>query len=281
MANSGIIGIILIIANIVFSYKGLTNNRFFEAYKFEIDRILINKDYKRLFTSGFLHVSWAHLFFNMLCLYTFSGLIENTLGEVRFVIIYFASLLGGELLSLNIHRNHGSYSSVGASGAICGVIFATIALFPGMNMGFFGLPIHFPGWLYGLLYVAISSYGIRSKKDNIGHEAHLGGALIGMATALMMEPAAFTQNYITILVIAVPTIAFIYVIITRPHLLLIDNLYFKRNANHYSMDHKYNEEKFISQQEVDRILDKISSKGINSLSRLEKNRLKQHSRKIK
>src|SRR5215203_3603699 len=104
MTDTGIIGLILIIANIVFSYKGFTNESFFEGYKFQVDRILINKDYKRLFTSGFLHVSWTHLIFNMISLYAFSGLIESNLGGLKFLIIYFASLVGGDLLSLFVHR---------------------------------------------------------------------------------------------------------------------------------------------------------------------------------
>jgi len=88
-----IIGIILIIANIAFSYKGFTNDAFFESYKFEVNRILINKDYKRLITSGFLHVGWTHLIFNMFSLYMFSGAIEETLGGIRFLIIYFYGFL--------------------------------------------------------------------------------------------------------------------------------------------------------------------------------------------
>ena len=86
MAGLGIVGIALIILNIVVSYKGLTNHSFLNDYKFEIDRILIYKEYKRLITSGFLHVSWTHLFFNMLSLLAFSGLLENQLGSVGFYI---------------------------------------------------------------------------------------------------------------------------------------------------------------------------------------------------
>jgi len=277
MTGTGIIGLILIIANISFSYMGFKNQTFFDGYKFEVDRILVNKDYKRLITSGFLHVSWTHLIFNMISLYAFSGLIEGNLGAVRFLVIYFASLVGGDLLSLFVHRNHGDYSAVGASGAVCGIIFASIALFPGMGIGFFGLPFSIPGWLFGILYVAFSIYGIKSNKDNIGHEAHLGGALIGMTVALLMQPSAFTGNQLTILVIAVPTIAFIYLILTRPHILLIDNFYFKTHKNHYSPDHKYNEEKNTRQQEIDKILDKINKNGMGSLSKKEKEKLKEYS----
>jgi membrane associated rhomboid family serine protease len=209
MTDTGIAGLLLIVANIAFSYKGFTNQAFFDGYKFEVDKILIKKDYKRLVSSGFLHVSWTHLLLNMFSLYAFSGIIESNLGAFKFLLIYFISLVGGDLLSLYIHKNHGDYNSVGASGAVCGIIFASIALFPGMGVGFFGLPFSMPGWLYGVVYVLFSIYGIKSNKDNIGHDAHLGGALIGMAIALLLQPAAFAENYVTILLIAVPAIAFI------------------------------------------------------------------------
>lgn len=280
MTATGIAGLLLIIANIAFSYKGFTNQTFFDGYKFEVDRILINKDYKRLITSGFLHVSWTHLIFNMISLYFFSGMIEDYLGGIKFLIIYFASLFGGDLLSLFVHRNHSDYSAVGASGAVCGVIFAAIALFPGMSIGFFGLPA-IPSWLYGVLYVGFSIYGIKSRKDNIGHEAHLGGALIGMFAALLMQPEALAENYLTILIIVVPTLLFIYLIITRPHVLLVDNFYFKTHNKYYSVDHRYNEERNNKQLEVDKILDKINKKGINSLSKKEKDLLEEYSKSVR
>lgn len=278
MSDTGVIGLVLIIANFAFSYKGFTNGIFFDRYKFEVDKVVINKDYKRLVTSGFLHVSWMHLIFNMISLYAFSGLVESSLGGLKFIIIYFVSLVGGNLLSLFVHKNNGDYTAVGASGAVCGIIFASIALFPGMEIGFFILPLSIPAWLYGILYVLYSIYGIRSKKDNIGHEAHLGGALIGMTVALIIVPWAFLENYLTILMIAVPTIVFIYLIITRPQVLLVDNFFFKTHKNYYSVDHKYNEERSNNQKEIDRILDKISKKGIGSLSKREKEKLEQYSK---
>lgn len=278
MTNTGITGLVLIIANTAVSYKGFTSQQFFDTYKFEVDKILVNKDYKRLLTSGFLHVGWAHLIFNMISLYAFSGTIENELGNGQFLVIYFASLLGGSLFSLLIHKQHGDYSAVGASGAVSGVIFASIALFPGVGIGFFFLPFSIPGWLFGIVYVGFSLYGIKSKKDNIGHEAHLGGALAGMAAALCMQPYALAENYITILIIAVPAIVFTWLIIKKPGLLLIDNYFYKTHQDFYSVDHKYNAEKTRKQREIDAILDKISKTGMDSLSPKEKKRLKQYSK---
>src|SRR5688500_5484668 len=105
--------IILILATVFASWRGLKDHSFFERYKFNIEKVLVFKEYYRILTAGFLHVSWPHLIFNMISLYAFSG----TLGPVQFLLIYFVSLVGGNLLSIFIHRNHNDYSSAGASGA--------------------------------------------------------------------------------------------------------------------------------------------------------------------
>lgn len=276
MSNEGIIGIVLIILNVIVSYYGLKNHSFLDGYKFEVDSILIRKDYKRLITSGFLHVSWGHLIFNMISLYAFSDSLELTLGIGQFIVIYFASLIGGNLFALFVHRNHGDYSAVGASGAIAGVIFASIALFPGIEIGFIILPFHIPGWIFGILYIVVSIYGIRSGRDNIGHEAHLGGALVGVIISLMMRPDALTNNFWVIAFILIPMATFTFVVITRPHYLLVDSFFHKSQERFYNVDQRYNAEKINQQQEVDKILDKINRKGMNSLTKAEKEKLNKY-----
>jgi membrane associated rhomboid family serine protease len=278
--GAGLFVFIIIIVTVFVSYKGFTDNRFLENYAFVVDRILVDRQYYRLVTSGFLHTGWLHLGFNLFSLYIFSGVVEMGLGSLNFLLIYFASLIGGGLLSLLIHRHHGSYSSVGASGAVCGVMFASVALFPWLRITLFPLPIGIPSWMYAVLFVGFSIYGIRSKKDNIGHDAHLGGALVGMVLALVLHPAALAENYGTILLILVPTVVFVYIIITRPELLYVDNLFYKTQKDFYSVDHEYNVRRADQQQEVDRILEKISRSGMASLSRKEKQTLKEYSKKV-
>lgn len=277
--NFALIGILLVVANILISYKGFTDNSFFRKYKFDVDKILINKEYIRFFSSGFLHVDWQHLLFNMITLYLFSESLELQIGGLNFLIIYLASLIGGNLLALFIHKNHGDYTAVGASGAVCGILFASIALFPGMSIGFLMLPIFIPGWLFALLYIGFTIYGIKSKRDNIGHEAHLGGALLGMFVAIMMYPHALVENYIPILIVFIPSFIFIYLIVTKPHLLFVDNHFFETRKKNYSIDHLYNEQKVNAQKELDGLLDKINKRGINSLTSKEKQRLEELSNK--
>ncbi len=275
--SAGFFVLVIIIVTTIVSYKGFTNNRFFEDNEFEVDRILVDRQYKRLVTSGFLHTGWLHLVFNMFSLYIFSGVVAMGLGTLDFLLIYFASLIGGGLLSLLVHRNHGSYSAVGASGAVCGVMFASVGLYPQMGISLFPLPFAIPSWLYAVLFVGFSIYGVRSQKDNIGHDAHLGGALVGMVLAMILEPAAFFDHFGTVLMILIPSIVFVYVIIKRPDLLFVDNLFYKTHKDFYSIDHQYNVRRADQQQEVDRILDKISRSGMESLSRKERQTLRNYS----
>src|ERR1043165_8616153 len=95
MGTLGFISIAIIIANVFVSYKGFTDREFFARYSFEVEKILIYKDYKRLITSGFLHVNWMHLIFNMISLYIFSTNLEPYIGSVSYLAIYFISLIGG------------------------------------------------------------------------------------------------------------------------------------------------------------------------------------------
>ncbi len=277
MQPTAIITYVLIIINVIVSIKGFKESSFLDQYSFRVDEVLVKKQYYRMVTAGFLHVGWMHLILNMIVLYLFSISVEAYMGSLPFVVVYFAGLIGGNLLALFIHRMHGDYSAVGASGAVCGIIFASIALFPGLHVGMLLLPLRVPGWLFGLLYIAYSIYGIRSQIDNIGHEAHLGGALVGMYTAIAFHPHAVLSNFVTIAVITGPAILFIYVIVTRPHVLFVDNFYFKQHHN-ATLDDRYNLAKRIEQNEVDVILEKIHQKGINSLSKVEKDKLDNYSR---
>jgi membrane associated rhomboid family serine protease len=273
------IAVLLLVFTIAaISYKGLNHVYFFEAYKFHVDSILIDKEFKRLLTSGFLHVNWMHLIFNLLSLFSFAVFLEFSLGSTQLLLLYFTSLIGGNLFALFIHRQHGDYSAAGASGAISGLIFATIALFPHEEIGLIMLPVYVPCWLFGLIFIAFSIYGIKSKKDNIGHEAHLGGGIIGMLVALVFVPHAVVENYLPLLAITLPVLAFIFIIITRPQFLLIDNLFKKTHQDHYSIDHKYNAQKTNKQKELDLLLDKINSKGFEHLTSKEKQKLSDHSK---
>jgi membrane associated rhomboid family serine protease len=272
MGISGIVSLIIIAVTSFISYKGFKSSNFYASLEFEVEKILLYRDYKRLVSSGFIHVNWQHLLFNMISLLFFSFPLENAFHSIKFLVLYFASLVGGNLVALLIHRKNPSYASVGSSGAINGLIFASIAVFPGLRIFFL------PGWVFGLIFILYSIYGVRSRKDNIGHESHLGGALIGMLVAIAFKPSALTDNTIPIILMFLPTLAFMIIIITKPQLLFVDNYWYTHKYT-YTVDDRYNARKRNSEQEVDRILDKINQQGINSLSRRERESLEEYSRK--
>jgi hypothetical protein len=212
----------------------------------------------------------------MVALLAFGSLLEPSIGPFQFLLIYFASLIAANLLALLIHKNHGDYNSVGASGAVNGIVFASIALYPGMGIGFFFIPVSIPSWAFGLAYVIFSIYGVKAQWGNSGHAAHLGGALAGMLIAIGLYPEVIVENYLPVLLIAVPTISFILIILYKPNVLLMGGAARKRSFA--SIDHEYNFRKMQEQEQVDAILEKIHRKGINSLSGKEREVLEQYSK---
>jgi membrane associated rhomboid family serine protease len=263
--------LLLVIANVFFSYKGFKEASFYEKYLFDVDAILIGKEYIRLLSAGFLHANWKHLLFNMISLVAFGFSVGYALGPIKFLIIYFGSLIAGCLLSLYFHRNHGDYRAVGASGAISGVIFSSIALFPESHISFMFLPMHIPAWFFGICYLLISIYGIKSQFGNTGHEAHVGGAIAGILISIGLEPSIFAENTWVILGMLLPFIVFMTVVLKKPEFMLVENYvsYQKQRLNEYDRAHK----EFKDEQELNRLLEKVQQNGLESLSRRERKNL--------
>ena len=181
-----LVGAIILIINILSSIVGFRDRRFFESYSFEINRIR-KGEYYRLLTSGFLHVNTPHLIFNMVTLYFFVSFVTYSLGALSFLILYFASLIIGNLLTLVIHFNQPNYSAVGASGAVTGILFSSLLLFPSIELMVFFIPIPIPGYIFGIGYILYTIYGIGAQNDNIGHSAHFGGAVGGVILTLFYD----------------------------------------------------------------------------------------------
>lgn len=271
MGDESIIGTLIAIVTGLTTYKGLTDNEYQRKYSFGIDQILIGKEYFRLITPGFLHANWIHFGFNMLALVSFAFSIEFLLGINSFLIIYFASLIGGSLLTLFIHRNHGDYSGVGASGAISGIIASSIILFPKAEIGLILVPLEISSWVFGLIFILISILGIKSQKGNIGHEAHLGGLLVGIVSTIIINPIAAKQNWWVLMIMLVPIVSFLALIIRRPDILITG----KWNLSAPSLKRRE-----FSEKSLDSLLDKIKKDGIDSLSKSERKLLDKYRDKM-
>src|SRR5690606_24758643 len=103
----------------------------------------------------------AHLFMNMLTLYFFANVVINSVGSLGFLLIYFGSLLVGNFLSYYFHRTDFNYNAVGASGAVSGIIYAGILLYPNMSLYMFFIPIPIPAYIFGIGYLFYSIYGMK------------------------------------------------------------------------------------------------------------------------
>ena len=155
-----------------------------------------NNQIYRWLTAGFLHADWTHLLINLYVLYSFGAYVErwykyefgHLKGGVLYGLLYILSMVLANLVTYQKHRLNSGFASVGASGAIAGILFAFILFEPwNMLLLFFIIPI--PAFLFAILYVVYSHYASRkSYHERIDHDAHLYGALTGMAFTILLKP---------------------------------------------------------------------------------------------
>ena len=196
--------IVIIAVTVLISYKGFNDLSFFRKLEFHVGSILKGEQI-RMISSGFLHVDMGHLFFNMITLWFFAPLVLSYLGNWTFVLIYMGSLIFGNLLTYVFNKNNYTYRAVGASGAVTGVLYSAILLQPDMMLGlFFVIPI--PAYLFGILYLLYSIYGMKSQNDNIGHSAHFGGAVGGYIITLIEQPQLLVDHTMMVVLLTIPII---------------------------------------------------------------------------
>lgn len=163
-----------------------------------IDRALLRPywmarrgEYDRLVTSGFVHADVAHLLFNLLTFYFFAFPLERAIGPLKFALLYVAGLLVSNLGTYFKHRNEPDYASLGASGAISAVLFASVVYFPEQELILLPVPVPIPAPLFAIGYLAYTYYSARHPRGRINHDAHLGGALTGLAFVALADPGEY------------------------------------------------------------------------------------------
>ena len=245
--------------------------------------ILANQEWHRMFTSALLHGDVMHFCLNFLSFYSFGSQIELVFGWRPLLFIYLMSILGGSLLSLVLHRNH-DYAALGASGGVCGVIFASIFLLPGGQIQFWMVPIPIPASVYAIFFLLASYFGMRSANSNIGHDAHLGGAMVGLFTTLVLYPHAATGNLKMLgLVLAVSAAIFVF-LYRDPRMALRSALTREAEAPRGDVRYqRYDEarQRTVEREELDQLLDRISAVGFDNLTLAEKERLQELSKNVR
>lgn len=209
--------LIVIAVTAIISFIAFNNQNIFEKYKFNVGAILRKKEYIRLLSAGFLHGDLMHLLFNMMTLYFFGPIVNQAFGDFGFLMIYFGSILLGNLFSLYLYKNQSWYSAIGASGGVSGILFASIAMIPDLPIYFFFIPIPIPGYIFGFLYFAYSVYSMLNprQQDNIGHAAHLGGAFFGLIYAVALQPERAIENALFLGIMSIPLIYMAYQVFVK------------------------------------------------------------------
>lgn len=148
-------------------------------------------EYERLITSGFVHADLWHLAFNMLTFYFFAFQLEDRIGSLKLLTLYLLGLVLSDLGTYFKHRDNPEYASLGASGAISAVLFASIVYFPDQSLFILPFPFPIPAPLFAVAYLAYTYYSARHPRGRINHDAHLGGALTGLAFVAVTTPSAY------------------------------------------------------------------------------------------
>lgn len=204
------ISTIIIGITAVITYQGLSNQQFFNKFKFNVSAVRAGEQY-RMLTSGFLHADWFHFIFNMFSFWSFSSVLTSQFNTFQFLTIYIGSMVLGSLLSLKLHENEPYYSAIGASGAVSGVIYSAILLAPEKSIYLFGA-IEVPGFIFAILYLSYSIFGMKGRFDNIGHTAHFGGAVGGLFFTLLLKPILLNERLTFIGLMLIPIVVLYFLV---------------------------------------------------------------------
>ncbi len=157
-------------------------------------------EHYRWLTGGLLHANWMHLIFNMVTLYFFGPYVEfwfvdsfGNMGAMLYLLFYLAAIVAASSATFFKYRDTPSFASIGASGAVAAVLFASILINPMGKIMFIFLPIPIRSFIFGILYLWYSAYEAKRGQDNIDHTAHYYGALFGFFFPVVLAPSLLTD----------------------------------------------------------------------------------------
>jgi membrane associated rhomboid family serine protease len=178
-----LIASVVVVTVLAWAVKPLAGALILDPY-----RVRHRLELHRLVTAGWLHADVPHLLFNMFTLHVFADPVVRALGEPLFLALYGTGVVAAHVPTTLRRMNQPGYRSLGASGAVSAVMFSAIALYPGLKLGLFGLPLPVPGPVYALGYLAYSAWSGWRGRDGINHDAHFAGAMYGAIFTYAIAP---------------------------------------------------------------------------------------------
>jgi len=193
------ITVILIIITCLTSFYGINNATFMERWMFIPYRMKRDKQWDRFITSGFIHKDYMHLLFNMFTFYFFGGVVEQVLaytfgvniGGVVYVGFYLLAIVISDVPTYLKNQDNSYYRALGASGGTAATVFASIIILPLSDICLFGI-LCLPGFILGVLFLLYSYFKGKNQDDAINHDAHMYGAVFGVAFILIVSPSSAT-----------------------------------------------------------------------------------------
>ncbi|GAB2945254.1 rhomboid family intramembrane serine protease [Hymenobacter coalescens] len=197
--------LLLIILTCGISIYAWSNPGLMDRWIFSPFRVHKHGEWHRFLTSGFLHADWMHLIFNMFAFYSFGQVVLGRLmmetdslnGLLLFLLLYLGGIIVADIPTYLQHRRDSRYGSLGASGGVAAVVFASVLFFPvapeGGGILIFPIPFRIQPFVFGFLYLAYSYYQGRRAGDNINHDAHFYGALFGVVLTALIQPTAVIE----------------------------------------------------------------------------------------
>lgn len=194
------ITILIIAFTVLVSYQGFSNYAVIERLKHYPGRESGGKEYYRLLTSGFVHADWMQLLINMFVLYSFGEYIEmyivttfgNIEGRVIFLLLYLLNIILANIPTAIRQSHNPAFSSIGASGAVSGIIFIFILMHPWSTLSLF-LIIPVPAIIAGVGYLIYSSWAANQGHGRLDHSAHFAGAIAGMLMITLLDKSIITD----------------------------------------------------------------------------------------
>lgn len=185
----------ILVITLLISFIALLSNRFFENIVMSPSRVVHNREYYRLISSGFGHINVGHFMLNAISLIFFGPPLMDFLVDAYdlnaplvFLLIYISAIVISDLPDLIRHRHNPGYSSVGASGAISAVVAGAAISDPNLEVMLFFIPgLAVPGVVYALGYLAISIYFDYRGNGRVAHLAHAAGTVYGLVLVVLIS----------------------------------------------------------------------------------------------